>query len=192
MVFAPPETLATRYSEQRNSPRMTIPANLVRPASSADIPLIHPVIERAYRGDSARRGWTHEADLISGARTDAATLAALIADRNSRLLIALDGDTPLGCVNIADRGDGLAYLGLFCIEPARQSTGIGKWLLAAAENGARAEFASDRMEMTVIDRRVELIAWYARQGYVASGEKRAFPIMLDPPLSMTVLVKPLI
>jgi hypothetical protein len=45
--------------------------------------------------------------------------------------------------------------------------------------------------MTVIDRRVELIAWYNRHGYAATGETRPFPVPLDPPLAMTVLVKPL-
>ncbi len=161
-------------------------------ATADDIPHIHPVIERAYRGDDARAGWTHEADLVTGARTDAATLAGLIADPASRLLIAWEGDTPIGCVNVADRGDGLAYLGLLCIEPARQGTGLGKRLKAAAEACARADFAATRMEMTVIDRRVELIDWYRRHGYAPSGETRAFPIPLDPPLRMTVLVKPLV
>jgi GNAT superfamily N-acetyltransferase len=161
-------------------------------ATADNISILHPVIERAYRGDEARVGWTHEADLVSGARTDAATLTALVTDPASRLLIAWHGDTPLGCVNVADRGDGLAYLGLLCIEPARQGTGLGKQLMAAAEACARADFAATRIEMTVIDRRVELIDWYHRHGYAPSGETRPFPIPLDPPLRMTVLVKPLV
>lgn len=161
-----------------------------RPATPDDLPALHPVIERAYRGDSARAGWTHEADLVSGERTDIATLTALL-DGDSRLLIALDGDTPLGCVNITKRGDGLAYLGLLCVDPTLQAAGIGKQLIAAAEATARDAFAADRIEMTVIDRRVELIAWYERHGYVRTAETRPFPVPLDPPLCMTVLVKPL-
>jgi GNAT superfamily N-acetyltransferase len=148
------------------------------------------VVERAYRGDSARQGWTHEADMLSDARTDLATLATLV-DGDSRLLIALDGDTILGCVNIASRGDGLAYLGLLCVDPELQAGGIGKQLIAAAETTARETFAATRIEMTVIDRRVELIAWYERHGYTRSGETRPFPVAVDPPLTMTVLVKPL-
>ena len=46
----------------------------IRPATLADLPRLHPVVERAYRGDSARQGWTHEADLLSDTRTDLATL----------------------------------------------------------------------------------------------------------------------
>lgn len=161
-----------------------------RPATEADLPHLHPVIERAYRGDTARAGWTHEADLVSGERTDLETLRSLL-DGDSRLLIALDGDTILGCVNVADRGDGLAYLGLLCVDPLLQAGGIGRKLVADAELTARNSFAATRIEMTVIDRRAELIAWYLRQGYAPSGETRPFPVPLDPPLSMTVLVKPL-
>ena len=164
----------------------------ISPASPGDIPRIHPVIERAYRGDSARLGWTHEADLVSGERTDAATLDALVADSASRLLVAWDGETPVGCVNIAHRAAGLAYLGPLCIEPAWQNTGIGKQLMTAAETFAQEAFGSGTIEMTVIARRVELIAWYCRHGYAPSGEIRPFPIPLDPPLSMTVLVKSLV
>lgn len=162
----------------------------VRAAALTDLPRLHPVIERAYRGDSARQGWTHEADMLSDARTDLDTLATLI-DGDSRLLIALDGDTMLGCVNVASRDNGLAYLGLLCVDPDIQARGIGKQLIAAAEATARDTFAATRIEMTVIDRRVELIAWYERHGYTRSGETRPFPVPLDPPLTMTVLVKPL-
>jgi len=162
----------------------------IRPAVEADLAALHPVVERAYRGDSARAGWTHEADLVSGERTDLASLRALL-DGDSRLLIALDGDTILGCVNIASRGDGLAYLGLLCVDPALQAGGIGRKLVAAAEATARNAFAATHIEMTVIDRRAELIAWYVRHGYLASGEIRPFPVPLDPPLSMVVLVKQL-
>ena len=97
----------------------------IRPATSADLPRLHPIVERAYRGNSARAGWTHEADLVSGERTDIETLRSLLDDP-SRLLIALDGDTILGCVNVAGRGDGLAYLGLLCVDPALQAGGIGR------------------------------------------------------------------
>ncbi|HEY0622194.1 GNAT family N-acetyltransferase [Sphingomonas sp.] len=163
---------------------------IIRPATEADLAPLHPVVERAYRGDSARAGWTHEADLVTGERTDLETLRSLL-DGDSRLLVALDGDTILGCVNVSSRGGGLAYLGLLCVDPQLQAGGIGKQLVAAAEATARDTFAAARIEMTVIDRRAELIAWYVRHGYAPSGETRPFPVRLDPPLSMVVLVKPL-
>ncbi len=162
----------------------------IRPATREDLPALHPVVERAYRGESARSGWTHEADLITeGERTDLETLRGLVDSPASRLLIARDGDTIIGCVNVQDRGGGTVYLGLLCVDPLLQAGGIGRRLTAAAEETARADFHAERIEMTVIEQRAELIAWYERLGYGRSGERRDFPIAMTPPLYMTVLVK---
>jgi ribosomal protein S18 acetylase RimI-like enzyme len=168
-----------------------MPDVTIRLATRDDLPRLHPVIERAYRGESARAGWTHEADLLDGTRTDLATLEALVANRAERLLIASSDGTPIGCVQVSDRGDGLAYLGLLCIEPTLQAAGLGKRLIEAAEQLARHAFRASAMEMTVIENRQELIAYYERRGYVRTAERRDFPVAVTPPLFMTVLVKPL-
>lgn len=162
---------------------------IVRIALPADLARLHAVIERAYRGDSARQGWTHEADLLSGERIDDATLADMVGDPQYLMLIAQQGEEALGCVSLTARGGGLVYLGLLCVDPARQAGGIGKAIIAAAERIARDELDADRIEMTVIDSRVELIAYYERRGFVRTGERRPFPIALDPPLGMVVLEK---
>jgi len=163
----------------------------IRIATHADLPRLRPVIERAYRGDSARQGWTHEADLLSGERTDDATLAAMLDDPDHLLLMAeLDG-TPAGCVSLTNRGERLVYLGLLCVDPTLQAGGIGKAIIAAAEKISRGQLGAERIEMTVIDSRIELIAYYERRGFVRTGERRPFPIDLDPPLGMVVLEKAL-
>ena len=164
----------------------------IRLATIADIPTLHPVIESAYRGDAARAGWTFESDILDGPpRTDPARLAAIVNSPDDRLLIALLEDAPIGCVQITDCGAGTAYLGLLCIDPQRQAAGLGRQLIDAAETLARDDFATTTMEMTVIDRRVELISYYQRRGYALTGEARPFPIPFDPPLSMVVLAKAL-
>lgn len=171
---------------------MDMPATAIRLATPADLATLHPVIERAYRGDSARAGWTFESDLLSGPRTDLASLAAILASRSDRLLVALDaGGAPVGCVQISDQGGGTAYLGLLCIDPRLQAAGLGRQMIAAAEDHAARLFAARIMEMTVIDSRAELIAWYQRRGYALTAETRPFPIPLDPPLAMVVLAKAL-
>lgn len=165
---------------------------IIRLADRADLPRLHPVIERAYRGDAARLGWTHEADLLQGDRTNLDILRAIVDDPVQRLLVAYRDGTPVGCVAVADEGDGLAYLGQLCVEPRLQASGLGRRLIAAAEARARDDFGATRIEMTVIDSRVELIAYYERRGYRATGERRDFPVVLDPPFFMTVLERPLI
>jgi GNAT superfamily N-acetyltransferase len=162
----------------------------VRVARGDDVASLQPLIQRAYRGDDARAGWTHEADLLDGERIGTDELEAMIADPAERLLVGFDDDRMVGCVRVAHSGGGLAYLGLLCVDPLLQTGGYGKQLIAAAEATARREFSADRIEMTVIDRRAELIAFYERRGYALVGT-RDFPILVDPPLRMVVLEKPL-
>ena len=76
---------------------------------------------------------------------------------------------------MTDKSGGLAYLGMLTVDPARQSAGLGRMILAAAEDHATAHFAATRIEMTVIAQRPELIAWYERRGYALTGEQRPFP-----------------
>lgn len=165
---------------------MTIAIRLARPA---DLAALHAVMQRAYRGDAARGGWTHEADLLDGERIDIGALSTILGSPADRLLIATDGERPIGCVQVTDRDNGLAYLGLLCIEPTLQAAGLGRRLIAAAETTAASEFGARTVEMTVIDRRTELIAYYERRGYVATGERRPFPVAVEPPLAMVVLAK---
>ena len=164
----------------------------IRVATPDDLANVHPLIERAYRGLAARAGWSHEADLLDGERTDLATLSKIVEGPASRLLIAEEGDAMIGCVHVADLGGNTAYIGMLAVEPALQAGGTGKRLLEAAERVARDVFEAKRVEMTVIDKREELIAYYRRRGYLPSGETRDFPIALDPPLTMAVLLKPLL
>lgn len=41
-----------------------------RDATESDVPALVTLIESAYRGDSSRAGWTTEADILQGQRTD--------------------------------------------------------------------------------------------------------------------------
>lgn len=171
---------------------------ILRPAMPADLPALHALVERAYRGDSARQGWTHEADLLEGQRTDADELAAILADPQSVLLVMDSADGIVACVHLKQVDEGAVYLGMFAVSPALQGGGIGKRLLAAAEHHAATALRGARIEMTVIRQRAELIAFYERRGYARTGEERPFP--LDDPrfglpqtqeLSFIVLAKPL-
>jgi ribosomal protein S18 acetylase RimI-like enzyme len=152
-----------------------MPDPTFRPATAADIDRLQPFVHAAYRGDSARRGWTHEADLLDGQRIDAEGLSEAISDPAQAILLAERGGELLGCVSITDKGQGLGYLGMLTVDPVRQGGGLGRRLIAAAEAEATARFDADRMEMTVIAQRAELIAWYERCGYALTGERRPFP-----------------
>lgn len=149
---------------------------MIRRADVSDIGALHRLIETAYRGDTARTGWSHEADLLDGQRIDPEALDDILTDASQSLLLAKQDDADVGCVCVSDRGSGLAYLGLLTVAPERQAGGIGRALLAAGEAEAHARFGATRIEMTVIIQRVELIQWYRRRGYRETGETRPFPV----------------
>ncbi len=163
----------------------------IRPATPADVPAVHALIERAYRGDSARRGWTNEADLLQGPRTDAASVAAIVAAPDKAFLVAVDGAAIVACIEV-DLSGSVAYLGQLAVDPALQATGLGRGMLAAGEDRAR-DHGARVMEMTVVDRRPELIAYYRRRGYAPTGEVRPFPpaLLESTPLALVVMAKPL-
>lgn len=153
-----------------------MPHNLnFREAMTEDIPALHRLIESAYRGDSAKRGWTHEADLLDGQRTDQAALTAIVNDPDQVILASADGDKIIGCVQLSRVDDTLAYLGMLTVDPDIQSTGLGKKLLEASESFCRENWNAAAIEMTVIRQRSELIAYYERRGYRKTGENRPFP-----------------
>ncbi len=147
-----------------------------RPASLDDVEALHGLVTSAYRGDSARLGWTHEADLLDGQRTDIEALSEVIADADKVILLAHHGGVLIGCVMLARQDDGSAYLGMLSVDPVRQASGLGRLLLAAAETEAAARYQADRIEMTVIRQRPELIAWYERRGYALTGATADFPL----------------
>ena len=150
---------------------MTAPLT-VRVAEAADVDSLLALVHSAYRGPSGREGWTSEADLIDGPRTTRELLAADVADPSISVLVA--GDL-LGCAAVThEAGASTASFGLFAVRPGLQGGGVGSALLAAAEDHAR-ERGATVMEMLVIDRREELIAWYERRGYARTGESRPFP-----------------
>lgn len=146
-----------------------------RRATLDDVPRLQPLVHHAYRGERARAGWTHEADLLEAQRIDEDQLAESIGDPAQTILLAEEAGVLVGCVQVTDKGDGLSYLGMLTVDARRQAQGLGRRLLAEAEGLAQARFGATRMEMTVIVQRGELIEWYGRRGYGPTGERRPFP-----------------
>ena len=113
--------------------------------------------------------------MLDGQRTDLAALESMLDEPAQQMLVLRDNEVLRACVALTDKGEGLAYLGMLTVDPARQSAGLGRLILAAAEEHAAAHFGAKMIEMTVIAQRDELIAWYERRGYALTGEQRPFP-----------------
>ena len=148
---------------------------LIREATAADIPALHRLIESAYRGEASRAGWTTEADLLDGQRTDPDDLADILADPKQALLAAWRDERLLACILIADRGEGTGYFGMLSVDPTLQGGGLGRRMVAEAEAAMRRRFAALRVRISVFPQRETLIAWYERLGYRPTGETLPFP-----------------
>ncbi|GAA1957692.1 GNAT family N-acetyltransferase [Kitasatospora viridis] len=168
-----------------------------RPATGTDIPALLELVESAYRGEASKAGWTTEADLLDGQRTDPESLAATLAQPETVVLLAERDGQLLACCTVERRLPG-AYFGMFSVRPSLQGGGVGRAVLAEAERWVRAEWAATELEMTVIVQRAELIAWYERRGFRRTGELSPFPYGDDrfgkpkrPDLAFEKLVKAL-
>lgn len=145
-----------------------------RNAAPLDVDAIVALVESAYRGDTSRKGWTTEADLLDGRRTGADDVASSIARPGSVILLAEQNHALLACAHVAEE-DGAGHFGMFSVQPPLQGAGIGKRMLAAAERLVRDDWGLPTMRMTVIDIRNELIAFYERRGYRRTGIFKPFP-----------------
>jgi GNAT superfamily N-acetyltransferase len=168
-----------------------------RTAGAADVATIVALVQSAYRGDASRAGWTTEADLLDGQRTDELEIRGVLAAPRASMLLAEWAGECVGCCKVElGFGDAAAF-GLFAVRPTLQGRGVGRALVAEAErvaigDGARA------LRMTVLRQRAELLAFYARLGYEPTGDVAPFPygderfgIPRRPDLEFVVLEKPL-
>ncbi|MBD2704479.1 GNAT family N-acetyltransferase [Spirosoma sp. BT702] len=145
----------------------------ISPAGEADIPALNELVNSAYRGESSQRGWTSEGHLLGGIRTSEQSLREMFQNPSATLLKYVADGQLLGCVYLEEKKPDL-YLGMLTVSPDAQANGIGKKLMAIAE-----QIAIDKeyqvIAITVISIRHELIAWYERRGFRATGETVPFP-----------------
>ncbi|MFE3516199.1 GNAT family N-acetyltransferase [Streptomyces sp. NPDC059166] len=168
-----------------------------RDATGSDVPALVELVESAYRGDASRAGWTTEADILQGQRTDADGVREVLEGPAGKILIAQRDGAPVACCQLEHRGES-AYFGMFAVRPQLQGAGLGKAFIAEAERVAREDWGAKEMHMTVISVRKELIAWYERRGYSRTGRMTPFPygderfgIPQRADLEFELLVKPL-
>ncbi|MGW7198619.1 GNAT family N-acetyltransferase [Streptomyces chryseus] len=145
-----------------------------RDATEADADALVALIESAYRGDASRAGWTTEADILEGRRTDPEGVLDVIKSPDSRLLTVERDGVLVACCQLEHRG-AAAYFGMFAVRPALQGAGLGKVIIAEAERTVREVWGAREMHMTVISVRDDLIAWYERRGYRRTGRMTPFP-----------------
>jgi len=147
----------------------------LRPAAEADYQEIVALTNWAYRGTGPHASWTVESYLDGERVTEAALRADVAAKPDAQLLVwRNDAGELMGHLWLEPADGDAWYLGLLTVRPDRQDQKLGRRLLAAGEDAART-LGARRMQMTVINVRDTLIAWYQRRGYALTGETRPFP-----------------
>ncbi len=129
-------------------------------------------IRRADAGDASglaaliNRAFLVEEFFVDGDRTNVDEIAAKM--REGIFLAAEDEGELVGCVYAERRSDGRGYIGLLAVDPVRKGGGIGKILMAAAEDWCRAAGCA-MVDLSVVSVRTELFPFYASLGYVEQG-----------------------
>jgi GNAT superfamily N-acetyltransferase len=135
-----------------------------RLAQLDDADAIVALVNAAYHPAADSGAWTHESDFVIGSRTDKASLLKLFAKDDSLVLLGLHDETIIACVHVEISADH-AHIGMLAVNPSYQNAGLGKQMLAAAENYAHSHFKVQQFMLIVIALRHELIAFYQRRGY---------------------------
>lgn len=140
-----------------SSPIETSPTPAARPATAADIDEIVRITNLAY---------ACEAFCIRGDRTNATDIAAKF--ESGTFLVIEDAGDParlLGSVYAMTNGP-RGYLGMLTVAPAAQGRGLSRRLVAAVEDFCRRAGCSF-LDLTVVNLRTELFAFYAGLGFAA-------------------------
>ncbi|HEY0562666.1 MAG TPA: GNAT family N-acetyltransferase [Methylophilus sp.] len=147
-------------------------------AELIDAEAIAQLINTAYRGETSRKGWTTEADLLDGLRTTTAEVGKIIKRDDAFILIGVLKDqivATMCCEWQEIAGKDTVHFGMIAVKPTLQNKGYGKSLIQAAEAITLREWRVAGFHMTVISVRHELIAFYERLGYMRTGEFKDFP-----------------
>jgi GNAT superfamily N-acetyltransferase len=151
----------------------------IRTAVPADIEAIVCLINAAF---------VVERVVIDGDRTDAESVLALMS--TGKFLLAEDGGGLVGCAYIEQRGE-RSYLGLLSVAPESQGRGLGRQLVAAAEEYSR-EVGCRAIDLRIVSARVELLPFYRHLGYIENGTA-PFPsdVQTKVPSHFLLMTKPL-
>ena len=170
---------------------------ITRLATVEDIPQLLPIINRAYREEG---GWTTEANLVKEARIDEPSLKHVIESKGEILFSIEEDGVVHGCIcleyynpdlHAVDEQGKSFLLGLFAVNPSVQGKGLGKRLVHCALDHAKQLLVKD-IYMWVLECRQELLAWYYKQGFQSTGEKRDFvapELLLKQDLKFLILKK---
>lgn len=147
----------------------------LRLATTLDAEAIAQLVNNAYRPTSGASGWTHESDFVSGSRTTTAQVVELMSKPDSVVIVGFKKAVLVACVHV-EKYSNTSHLGMLAVSPDTQGAGVGKQILAHAEQYASTHFNAQKFILVVVSARHELIAFYLRRGYQKTGAVMDYPL----------------
>jgi ribosomal protein S18 acetylase RimI-like enzyme len=173
------------------------PESLIfRTAGPTEAPAIAALINAAFRSEPSGQTWltddqSQRTDMLSVEQIEA-TLAnpdtpilvgSLPEVATSRrptilalcLLRAPEIRSPETMMAVGVPAPATAWLRMLAVDPCFHRRGFGMMVLKRAEVFVREEWDARRLELNVVNTRVELRAWYAKHGFRETGRGMEFP-----------------
>lgn len=148
-------------------------------AELSDAAAMSQLVNRAYRGETSRKGWTTEADILDGIRATTKDIAEIINASDQFMLMGELDQKIVACIQCQKQaydGQSVAQFGMIAVEPSKQNRGHGKDLIQAAEAITKREWGVAGFAMLVITRRTDIIDFYQRLGYEPTHTYVDFPV----------------
>ena len=156
---------------------------VVRRALPDDAPAITAVTNEAYVVEAFFK--------VDTRRTDEAEIRVKL-ESDAFLVVDAPNGRLRGSVYVAVR-ESRGYLGMLSVAPGSQRGGLGRALITAAEDYVRGHGCT-AMDLTVVNLREELPAWYEKAGYRVCGEEPwpdAEPAELTLPVHLIMMTREL-
>ncbi len=146
---------------------------IIKIAGQPNVEAVSSLVNSVYRGENSKKGWTTEADFLSGIRITQEKIKEIIELKSDKIILAIFEGSIIGCVHLENTGT-YSYLGMLSVDVNYQDKGIGKILINECERYTKEVLGLSEIRMKVISRRTELIEYYNRRGYSATGELEEF------------------
>ncbi|KAJ9488798.1 hypothetical protein VN97_g4481 [Penicillium thymicola] len=147
-----------------------------RVATEKDAAQLQQLVESAFRAEDSRKGWTDDLGLSSSFHLDVQDILAMINKLDSVMLMATDDqNTLVGSIGTSKRDANQARLYMLAVDTSVQRGGIGRQILAYAEDYCQQTWGVTTLGLNALSNREELISWYSRRGYKPTGETSPFP-----------------
>ena len=148
-----------------------------RAATIDDVPRIVALLNAAFAMERA---------FIDRDRTSAEEITNYLGTGHFHVVDGDDGALT-SCMYLEPRGDRL-YLGMLAVNPAQQKRGLGRLMMAAAEQQA-AQLGCRAIDIRIVDRRTELPPFYRALGFVDNGTEPFDEPLLTKPCHFLLMTK---